>query len=672
VDKQVIYDDFSSRNIIDSPICCVKASSEDQQEVRPGDLCLDGSQQDVEMTPPQSGRVPIVVGSESLSTYDRSAFARTPEKGKQTKPVRRALDSIVESLDTVTLASTQIPESRGELPSTRVSLRPKPETTPPMREFMTPDRGTAKYSASPSPNLLNPLPPSPDVRSSSRILCPTLERPDPNTPVEQLFKRLEEGFRVRLVAGPGSKGWTGQFLHLFLHQDRCRLCVQSHIETSEEKKEDEHLCLQFLLHNIHKLEVKSGYSSRPRRTFTVVVKQDTILTNYDFEARSTLEREVVVSTVMILLDQAFNSTLPMRLGGYMDERPQLIDVNDYIPPGCESGTQDQPILCSPSLNDEVNLHLSPHRRTQIMYQEDGTETSLALQMGHSLSGSMDKSLPPMPLPKDSTESETAIQSKLGHRSVSSQQLITGNWCADDVCSLALKDIADTCTGIFDAKQPDCLPLVGSAAHDQRVVVEEYIATALGAPTDVYSFLMDANVWNVETDPSSHTSAQGRRVENRAQLLNAQALRLRNLRNEMTFAAALKQSQNTMHYIQTTQSFDDAKYLKTVATTAADQLHSSPLLQHIMDTMLLSDVEEKQDTPDVVYYDSDPEDMKPRQLQNRGPRRVTAEFEKELESVPHCKSTEQMSSLNKIPLSKKVRKLDEDAIVEIVQVCTGRS
>ena len=47
------------------------------------------------------------------------------------------------------------------------------------------------------------------------------------------------------------------------------------------------------------------------------------------------------------------------------------------------------------------------------------------------------------------------------------------------------------------------------------------------------------------------------IKNRASLLNAQAIRLRTLRNEMTFAAALKRSREKMQYVQTTKSFDDA-------------------------------------------------------------------------------------------------------------------
>ena len=144
---------------------------------------------------------------------------------------------------------------------------------------------------------------------------------------------------------------------------------------------------------------------------------------------------------------------------------------------------------------------------------------------------------------------------------------------------------------------------------------------------------------------------------------------------MTFAAALKQSQETMHFVQTTQSFDDAAHHPTrlkAASEAAQMLHSSPLLQHVVGTMTVNQGGVKPgQVDDVAYYDSDPEDVKPRSIHKRAPRRVAAERQS-MEKLASNNIGQKLNSayLEKIPSHKKVRRLDEDAVVDIVQTMTN--
>ena len=231
------------------------------------------------------------------------------------------------------------------------------------------------------------------------------------------------------------------------------------------------------------------------------------------------------------------------------------------------------------------------------------------------------------------------------------------WCPADSCTLALNDIADTCTGIFAMKQ-------SSNVVPQQGAIEEFIATALGAPTAVYTYLAMPEVWaSQEKHGSFDRSAP---AQNRASVLNAQAARLRNLRNEMTFAAALKQSKDPTQYVQTAHSFDGSGNSNTrrlkMATKAVHVLHTSPLLHSIVGNM---DVDENRQDVDACYYDSDPEDYRPR---TEKPRKAAAEefeaaaIDEQDKRALNSIDFEKIGSQNRIS-----RKVDDETISDIVHV-----
>lgn len=249
------------------------------------------------------------------------------------------------------------------------------------------------------------------------------------------------------------------------------------------------------------------------------------------------------------------------------------------------------------------------------------------------------------------------------------------WCSDDICTLALKDIADTCTGIFE-QHPDALAkdqghkldAGGDEEAAERAFVEEYIAGVLGGPTSALgAFFPDGDVWNVDSSKQSQSKVKPNRIKNRASLLNAQALRLRTLRNEMTFAAALKRSKQKMQYVQTTKSFDDAdgERIRQAQERSVSLLHTSALMERVMGSMVLSKPEAEED---AVYYDSDPEDVRPR---TRGVRRASANRQNAIsnddEHKPISRPVLSGVGFERIAVGKKLRKLDEGLIVQIVQV-----
>lgn len=270
-----------------------------------------------------------------------------------------------------------------------------------------------------------------------------------------------------------------------------------------------------------------------------------------------------------------------------------------------------------------------------------------------------------------------------HMTGSSSHL--GGWCSDDVCTGTLNDMAKTCSGIFAAQQTQYA--ISNAAcidptltEEQTAILEEYIASALGAPTAMYSYFADgeelstANATIVTTEPTAAVDGDhaALKFRNRAARSNAQADRIRQLKNEMTFAHALKHSKE-MSAIRTTQSFDDAKLLPKIADKAANELHSSPLLDSLVSNMMNQwSVEAKVDSPngvtkteeDSVYYDSDPEDSRPRTM-HHGPRNVRPQRD-----APDNDAVSRPKALDGFGIervdAKLSKKTDEDTIKEVVQ------
>jgi hypothetical protein len=260
--------------------------------------------------------------------------------------------------------------------------------------------------------------------------------------------------------------------------------------------------------------------------------------------------------------------------------------------------------------------------------------------------------------------------------------LTGGWCSDDVCTTTFQDMAVTCSGIFALNQTRTALTQASCVDPsltdaQMEIVQEYITSALGAPSVVYSFFTEDPPGSVPSTASASKKVQEtepNKPRNRATRSNAQADRLRNLKHEMTFAVALKQSKERAPFLRATQSFDDAYLPKlAAANSAAQQLHVSPLLESLVDNMInyaavMDAAPVDQETPkeeESVYYDSDPEDSRPRTM-HRGPRKLKALIGKdEIPEVTHRAPLQDGlgSERNDVKLG---RRLDEDSIKEVVQ------
>ena len=640
----------------------------------------------------------LLSGIEDEDSSDEEEDEEEPNNMKQTlelaatirrthqQPLKAALDSIQQTLD-------DPQNDSNSLSKIAIGAGGSPPKTKMKRDGTT---ISTAFNASPSPNLLNPL--GPDWKEpletnnelNSQLLCPILDTSASiSSSLGSVVQRLENGFWVRLIRGPAPCLAGNHRVRLYLHEDRTRFWIESADRTNslsvDKKKNEVDLGIDLPVNIILRLEV----GSNPKAFSIVVEKKRGELLYYDFEAATVIDREIMATSIMLLLDQTHNSCGEDEVG---DE--------DWT-----GGTEEQPIPCSPSLEkDRSNeFHqLSPTRRTRIFNSVNNreTETSLVIHLEDMSVSASDvstragdewscRSVPTLSSQRKNGRTDeqsldckpSASSTHLGLNAVSSANLAATAWCPADSCALALNDIADTCTGIFALKQVES----SCVGNEHQVVVEEFIASALGAPTAVYTYLTERDIWNTEGSSSTHEASRDARnavFRNRASLLNAQAARLRGLRNEMTFAAALKQSKEKMQFVQTVQSFDDVyarsagtKKLKA-ATRAANRFHSSALLQTVVGNMKMHDTNGNsvEEEGGVAFYDSDPEDSRHRNSK-KGPRQLAASrIQITNDATPAaCHHHHALSNVgfDEIGSGKKVSKrLDEETIVDIVHVSTS--
>lgn len=620
-------------------------------------------------------------GPDTSLLSDDDSVVETP---RNSVVQRRALDSIQTAIEPVPLGDGLASYGSRELAAGSVSTTSsKPAIRRPIVPasdaigVRTPSRSidvsvasSLMINCSPSPILLNPLSNEDwDTKHRTRKerLKPNLvhPRPESSLTMDKLMLRLEEGFRLELI---GQKVAVSQ-VFLFLHEERDRLCIRHRGDEADEKKEDSLNWREIPINKIMRLEARKRDPTNPAspgRGFSVIANEEANIKYYDFTAPTALDREVLLSTLVVVLEQLHNPS---------ETRPRVLPVIPALP---EGGTMEQPILCSPSLEDSslpfpegLNSKASDVSSRKILIQPrpngrpiidlegvDDSSRKLEIPFGmsmsslHSSRAALASDIPTSPIQKNSS------------------------WCDDDICTLAIRDMAYTCSGILDqnlssgasaaGKSVSCTPL----SSEQVAMIEEYIATVLGAPNAVYSYLATSrgDVWD-----ASHTEAvsvteravgadTGKR--NRASKLNAQANRLKNLRNEMTFAVALKQSQE----LQTTQSCDDLDrrgYSSQKATKdIIDQFHASALLQTVVGTMESGAVEVSDDGSED-FYDSDPEDSRP-VATTRNPRQIIFNSSKTLPKPRRHRALSGTGIERQGPGKRISKSIDEEAVVQLVQ------
>ena len=250
------------------------------------------------------------------------------------------------------------------------------------------------------------------------------------------------------------------------------------------------------------------------------------------------------------------------------------------------------------------------------------------------------------------------------------------WCTDDICTAAFKDVAETCKGIFDMKQQE--KAVEKARNEgQQELFEDYIAGVLGAPSAMASMLSVGDVFNSArmAPPKSEASHhEVNRIRNRAWTPNAQALRLKNLRSEMTFEAAQRHNREKMHFVQTVTSVDDIELSRRrrkkkkrpiPSETDFTDFDSAALLQQVVGNIIPN--EDTAEDEEILYYDSDPECSRVR-THSRGPRRVHADRLNAIENATrNRRRTLSGIPINRLMAGRRMKKMDEGLVSDIIEV-----
>jgi hypothetical protein len=238
--------------------------------------------------------------------------------------------------------------------------------------------------------------------------------------------------------------------------------------------------------------------------------------------------------------------------------------------------------------------------------------------------------------------------------------ISGPWCTDDVCTASLTDFADSMKGIFDRREGSKHGM-SAAGQKQREKAEKYISDFLGDNSTMSELISVKDLWIIaETKYAMGKEIQKRRLQNRATHADGKALRMNNLRTQMTFYGS--NAAKKMAFLQTTSSFDDVircgKWVRRVQSDylrVAGQLDASAFLDN--------DLGEK----DVLCYDSDPEGARERTLK-RGPRRAIAERENALDDSARIRREAlNIVGSSRFGLDRKWRRQGDEVVLDIIEV-----
>eukprot|EP00934_Nitzschia_sp_Nitz4_P005974 Nitzschia sp. Nitz4//scaffold3_size479765//43810//46457//NITZ4_000017-RA/size479765-augustus-gene-0.1-mRNA-1//1//CDS//3329550509//5964//frame0 len=245
--------------------------------------------------------------------------------------------------------------------------------------------------------------------------------------------------------------------------------------------------------------------------------------------------------------------------------------------------------------------------------------------------------------------------------MAANEVASGPFCTDDVCTTSLKDFTDTMKSIFEMKQNsrEGKP----AAEKQRAMTEDYITNVLGAPTSVSNLLSVKDMWGTKIEnPKPFKKV----LRNRSRCTGGQASRVASLRRQMTFKSL--HSVEHMPFVQVVHSYDDmersgrfGQKLNSSDIQKAPRNDTSQFLRKVTENAIHDEVDEE---GEVLYYDSDPEDVRERAA-TRGPRRAVADRNNlSPRAKPH---TEALSSIpmSRMNLSRRLRRCDDDLVTDII-------
>jgi len=382
-------------------------------------------------------------------------------------------------------------------------------------------------------------------------------------------------------------------------------------------------------------------SLHPMLCFSISTEMST----YCFQARSSLERETIVAALMVILNEIhLNDVISAGQGSPYSQ--------DHIMSKRKDNFRSNPSTPTPS--PKKPYFLSPSQRTFIhdnrtgssnAHEDQGTEASLA--------GSLEKGQVPVPfLPnpneraehKPSLQDEDTVVSKSSQASICVDSDVKINnpenekWC-DQLCTMTLQDITEAVSDmIHDIDEikicgesisdvicgPYGIIVSGRDAKNQQVL-EKNICAILSSTFRSESWF-EGRVWSIfdvcAEKINFNEPVELRRVlRNRATVLNGQARRLKNLRDEMNFFYAVKSAGEKMSWIDITKSLDDGDIdfgtpipLNYSVTSPSSATASYSFFSECSPPVIAGST--KMDESDDLFYDSDPGEIRVHQRGSR--------------------------------------------------------
>jgi hypothetical protein len=234
------------------------------------------------------------------------------------------------------------------------------------------------------------------------------------------------------------------------------------------------------------------------------------------------------------------------------------------------------------------------------------------------------------------------------------------WCTDDACTLDLTDVSANLEGIFHVFR-------GSSAATQHVrmnstdvqLQNSCMADFFNTPAFIWAG-KEKNAYNLTDGGKKRIN---KRIRNRASIINAQALRWRQLRTEMTFESIVQSAQQRMTSIAMTKSLDDLDTPNCRASTSIERT-SHGIFDLLSAKLRVDGSDVATDDKDCDLCDSDPGDAR-LLTRSRGPRRVLAERLNKIEASQMRRSKKLDFSLRHALVEGK--RFDEEQTNAIIEV-----
>lgn len=436
------------------------------------------------------------------------------------------------------------------------------------------------------------------------------------------------------------------------------------------------------LQDIARLEVgrdktkrSSASGKKPIKFFSIMLRsRSKQYRTFNFEAESVADRDLIISAIKTLLEQARSvhksrksehgvtsrkkkdaleaqrrGQSSAKMTGNIHERSVIDRRND----SCGSDSQTRSSSDEASREKSVEQSLSGHT-SYSGSGSSGTRSSGTGSSGSRSSATRSSAKSGLSHNNDRVKDAAAVVAAKREMMAegygcnpfgcSSQALVedaelaaklenhtNGPWCADDICAAGFKEFNETVTGIFGESAA-----ITSKSKKQSTTS----STANGSS-------MTSLLWN---SPAPKPQKSKRRPQNRAKDPSAKVKRWNALRFKMTFEGA--------------DVSKDIPYLKTIRSCDEYDKRQKPSYESFKSNAFKT-LNRQDSMEEELYYDSDPEDTRECTFKRLGPRGVLAERENEIKDDSIIGRRRPAATMTPL-YNRRMRKVDENIILDIIE------